>query len=184
MFWRWKSRSNQVGRPRIKAELRTLIRKMAFENPRWGSPRSHGELVKLGFEVSERTVTRYIPRRPTPLSTIKWWLTFLRNHGDGIVAMDFFVVPTVTFQVLYVWFAIHHDRRDIVHFASRTSPPPPGSFSSYGRLFRVKRLQPTCSPTMTPRFEGELSMPLRASVLRPSEPLPRVPGRTVSPNAG
>jgi transposase InsO family protein len=89
---------------------------MAAENPTWGAPRIHGELRMLGIEVSERTVSRYLPRhRPIP-GAFERWIQFLRNHRDTIAAMDFFTVPTVTFRVLYVWFAIDHARRRILHF--------------------------------------------------------------------
>jgi hypothetical protein len=87
---------------------------MVKEN-RWGAPRIHGELLKLGFRVSERTVSRYVrlaqPRRP-PSTT---WKTFLANHREVLAAMDFFVVPTVTFRLLYVLLVIQHDRRNVLH---------------------------------------------------------------------
>jgi transposase InsO family protein len=89
---------------------------MAAENPTWGAPRIHGELRMLGIEVSERTVSRYLPRhRPLP-GALERWIQFLRNHSDTIAGMDFFTVPTVTFRVLYVWFAIDHASRRILHF--------------------------------------------------------------------
>ena len=111
-YWRWKSRN--PGRPRIDREVRDLIRQMATEN-RWGAPRIHGELAKLGFEVSERTVSRYLPRRPAAPDAIKRWKTFLRNHREVLAGMDFLTVPTVTFRVLYVFFVIHYSRRRILH---------------------------------------------------------------------
>jgi hypothetical protein len=93
-----------------------LILRMAAENPTWGAPRVHGELRILGIEVSERTVSRYLPRhRPIP-GALERWMQFLRNHSDTIAGMDFFTVPTVTFRVLYVWFAIDRARRRILHF--------------------------------------------------------------------
>ena len=89
---------------------------MAAENPTWGAPRIHGELRTLDIEVSERTVSRYVPRhRPLP-GALERWIQFLRNHSDTIAGMDFFTVPTVTFRVLYVWFAIDHASRRILHF--------------------------------------------------------------------
>jgi len=93
-----------------------LIRRIALENPTWGAPRIHGELRMLGFDVSERTISRYLPRRPPQPDAVQRWLTFLHNHRDAIAAMDLFVVPTATFRVLYVWFALDHARRRVTHF--------------------------------------------------------------------
>ena len=116
LFWRLRSQAKSLGRPKVDAELRSLIRRMVKENPSWGAPRIHGELLKLGFEVSERTVSRYL-RRVSPLEQAgKLWGTFLRNHREVITAMDFFTVPTLTFRVLYCFFVIEHGRRKILHF--------------------------------------------------------------------
>ena len=121
LFWRWKSKPRKPGRPRIEKEIRDLILKIALENG-WGAPRIHAELLKLGFDVKERTVSRYMPKRPSPPDTLKRWLAFKKNHRDVITGADFFTVPNVTFQVLYVFFVISHDRRQIVHFAIATHP--------------------------------------------------------------
>ncbi|MEO6025906.1 MAG: integrase core domain-containing protein [Candidatus Binatia bacterium] len=115
-YWTWRSHRRRRGRPPVDGEVRALIRRMAKENPTWGAPRIHSELRLLGFAGSERTVSRYLPRRPSPPDAFQRWATFLRNHKDAIAAMDFFVVPTVSFRVLYVWFAIEHGRRRILHF--------------------------------------------------------------------
>ena len=112
----WTCLSRPVGRPKLSAEIRMLVVRMASENPTWGAPRIHGELLKLGFRVSERTVSRYLPRDRPEERSGKEWLTFLRNHREVLTAMDFFTVPTATFRILYVWFVIHHDRRKILHF--------------------------------------------------------------------
>jgi putative transposase len=88
---------------------------MAVENPTWGAPRIHGELLKLGFDVSEPTVSRWLRRVPKTPDPAQHWLTFLRNHREAIAAMDFFTVPTITFGVLYCFFVIGHDRRRILH---------------------------------------------------------------------
>ena len=116
LYWRWRSRP-RGGRPRVSEELRILIRLMASENPEWGAPKIHGELLKPGFEVSERTVARYLrmmrPRRGDPA---KRWLSFLANHRKAIAAFDFFTVPTLTFQLLYCFFVIEHGRRRLLHF--------------------------------------------------------------------
>jgi len=113
--WYWRRKSRPLGRPRADVEVRSLIRRMARENPTWGAPRIHGELLKLGFDVSERTISRYMPRREPDPDKVQNWKTFLKNHRELITAMDFFTVPTITFQVLYVWFIIGHDRRTIIH---------------------------------------------------------------------
>jgi hypothetical protein len=87
---------------------------MARENPTWGAPRIHGELLMLGFEVGEATVSRYMPVRRKPPS--QTWRAFLRNHTQDLVSIDFFVVPTATFRILYVFLVLEHERRRIVHF--------------------------------------------------------------------
>lgn len=108
------------GRPPVDAEIRRLIRTMAHDG--WGAPRIHGELLKLGFAISEITVSRYMPRCPADPHKIKRWVTFLRNHKDAIAAMDFFTVPTVSLKVLYVLFVIEHGRRRILHFNATFNP--------------------------------------------------------------
>ena len=115
LYWRWRSRP-ACGRPRISEELRELIRRLADENVGWGAPKIHGELQKLGFEISERTVGRYLRRLERRGDLGKRWLAFLRNHREVIVAFDFFTVPTVTFQLLYCFFVIEHSRRKVLHF--------------------------------------------------------------------
>jgi putative transposase len=102
LYWRWRSRP-RGGRPRLSEELRTLIRCMAAENVGWGAPKIHGELLKLGFDISERTVARYLQRLRRRGDPAKHWLAFLANHREVIVAFDFFTVPTLTFQLLRWW---------------------------------------------------------------------------------
>lgn len=116
LFWRIRSRPKSIGRRRIDAEVRAIIQQMAKENPTWGAPRIHGELLKLGFQVSERTVSRYLHRLSPSNQKRKLWATFLHNHREIITAMDFFTVPTLTFRVLYCFFVIEHGRRKILHF--------------------------------------------------------------------
>ena len=116
MYWRLISRvRRQVGRRQTPKEVRELIFRMVVENPTWGAPRIHGELLMLGFDVSERTISRWMNRAPRDPDRAKRWLAFLRNHRDAIAAMDFFTVPTITFGVLFCFFVIHHDRRRILH---------------------------------------------------------------------
>jgi len=121
LFWRLKSRRGRVGRPRVSREVRDLIRQMARENG-WGAPKIHGELTKLGFDVSERTVSRYLPKRPVNPDAVKRWMTFLRNHRDAITGVDFFTVPTATFKMLHVFFVIHHERRQVLNFTITDHP--------------------------------------------------------------
>ena len=105
LYWRWRSRPRS-GRPKIIEEIRTLIQRLARENPDWGAPKIHGELLKLGFIVSERTVARYLRRMRRRGDPSNSWLAFLQNHREVIVAFDFFTVPTLTFQLLYCFFVI------------------------------------------------------------------------------
>src|SRR5215470_5304416 len=116
MYWRLISRvPRRVGRRRTPQEVRELIFRMVVENPTWGAPRIHGELLMLGFDVAERTISRWMKRAPRDPDRAKRWLAFLRNHREAIAAMDFFTVPTITFGVLYCFFVIRHDRRRILH---------------------------------------------------------------------
>lgn len=114
-YWRWRSRQRS-SRPKIATEVRDLIHRLAQDNPGWGAPKIHGELLKLGFEASERSISRYLRRVHRRGDPGKSWLTFLQNHREVIVALDFFTVPTLTFRSLYCFFVIEHGRRKILHF--------------------------------------------------------------------
>ncbi len=117
MYWRLISRVRRsIGRKPTPTEVRELIFRMVRENPTWGAPRIHGELFMLGFDISERTISRWMKRAPRDPAAAKRWLAFLRNHREAIAAMDFFTVPTITFGVVYCFFVIAHDRRRILHF--------------------------------------------------------------------
>jgi transposase InsO family protein len=118
-YWRWKSRT-RGGRPQISVELRALIRRMSFENPLWGAPRIHGELLKLGFEVAQSTAAKYMVKRRGPPS--QGWRTFLRNHVPEVAAMDLFVVPTLGFNLLYAFVIVRLGRRDLVWINVTTNP--------------------------------------------------------------
>jgi len=114
LYWRWRSRPRRPGRPPVAAHIETLIRRMQVANPLWGAPRIHGELRKLGIEVAQTTVAKYLRRyRSTPPS--QTWRTFLRNHVAQLASIDFFTVPTATFRVLFVFVVLAHGRRRIVH---------------------------------------------------------------------
>jgi hypothetical protein len=119
LYWRWKSR-RRCGRPIVPLETRNLIRQMSIENPLWGAPRIHGELLKLGIDVSQTSVAKYMVRRRAPPS--QGWKTFLRNHADGIAAMDLFVVPTFSFRRLYGLLIMGHGRRQILWFGVTAHP--------------------------------------------------------------
>ena len=114
VFWTWKVRRGRPGRPAVAKDVRKLIRKLSRENPLWGAPRIHGELLKLGIDIGETSVGKYLVRHRAPPS--QTWRTFLENHVRTMVSVDFFTVPTITFQVLYVFLVLAHDRRRIVHF--------------------------------------------------------------------
>src|SRR5215467_2166429 len=118
-YWRWKSRP-RGGRPRIDAELRVLIQRMSVENPLWGAPRIHGELLKLGFEVAQSSVAKYMVKRQRPPS--QGWRTFLRNHAPDIAAMDLFVVPTIGFEVLYALVIVRLGRRELIWINVTANP--------------------------------------------------------------
>jgi transposase InsO family protein len=118
-FWRWKSR-NRVGRPKIDRELCELIRRISTENPLWGASRIHGELLKLGFEVAQSTVSKYMRRGRRPPS--QSWKTFLRNHAEAIAAVDLCVVPTLTFERLFAFLVLGHGRRQLLWFEVTRHP--------------------------------------------------------------
>ena len=118
-FWRWKSKK-RAGRPKIDRELRDLIQRMSRENPLWGASRIHGELLMLGFEVAQSTVSKYIARGGKPPS--QTWKTFLRNHVDAIAAIDMCVVPTLTFDRLFAILVLGHGRRQLLWFEVTRHP--------------------------------------------------------------
>jgi len=120
LYWRWKSRPRWPGRRRLPTEARDLIRTMSQDNPLWGAPRIHGELLKLGIEISQATVSKYMVRLRKPPS--QSWRTFLTNHAKDIVSVDFFTVPTARFRVLFVFLVLSNQRRRIVHFNVTDSP--------------------------------------------------------------
>jgi hypothetical protein len=118
-YWRWKSNPHW-GRPGVAAEIRRLIREMSIANPLWGAPRIHGELVKLGIDIGRTSVAKYMARRRGPPS--QGWKAFLRNHADGIAAIDLFVVPTISFRLLYGLLIMGHVRRHILWLGVTTNP--------------------------------------------------------------
>jgi hypothetical protein len=119
LFWRWKSRQ-RAGRPAVAHEVRRLIREMSLANPLWGAPRIHGELLKLGIDVGQTSVAKYMARRRRPPS--QGWRTFLLNHADGIASIDLFVVPTVSLRLLYGLLVLGHGRRRILWIGVTAHP--------------------------------------------------------------
>jgi len=138
-YWRWKSRRR--GRPKVDLQVRELIRRMCRANPLWGAPRIHGELLKLGIEVSEATVSKYMIKRRGPPS--QTWRTFLDNHGKEIIALDFFTVPTATFRILFVLIILSHDRRRILRVNVTAHPTA---------AWTARQLQEACGLDETPRY--------------------------------
>ena len=137
-YWRWKSRGR--GRPKLDPEIRSLIRQMCLSNPGWGAPRIHGELLKLGFGLSEAVVSKYMVRRPGPPS--QTWRTFLKNHVNDLVSLDFFTVPTATFRILFVFVVLSHDRRRIRHFNVTAHPTA---------MWTARQLVEACGMAATPK---------------------------------
>src|SRR5262249_23446072 len=119
LWWTWKSR-RRLGRPTVPSALRALIRTLSQANPLWGAPRIHGELLKLGIDVSQASVAKYVVRQRRPPS--QTWRTFLANHVEQIRAADFLVVPTATGTLLFVLVILAHHRRRVVHVAVTARP--------------------------------------------------------------
>jgi transposase InsO family protein len=119
LYWRWKSRA-RGGRPKVPMEIRRLIREMSLANRLWGAPRIHGELLKLGIEVAQSTVAKYMVRSGRGRS--QTWKTFLHNHAAGMAAMDFLVVPTVGFKLLFVLVILRHQRRRLISLSVTANP--------------------------------------------------------------
>ncbi len=138
-YWRWKSRHR--GRPKADPEIGVSIRRMCRANPLWGAPRVHGELLKLGIEASETTVSKHMIKHQRPPS--QNWRTFLQNHTKELIALDFFTVPTATFRVLFVLVILSHDRRRILHFNVTEHPTA---------AWTARQLLEACGTDNAPRF--------------------------------
>lgn len=118
-YWRWRSRA-RPGRPRVPKDVRDLIREISLANPLWGAPRIHGEILKLGIDVAQSTVATYMAKHRRPPSPS--WQTFLHNHADGIASIDLFVVPTITFKLLFGLVILRHQRRRLLSFGVTAHP--------------------------------------------------------------
>ena len=125
LYWRWRSNAGR-GRPKVPADVRALIYRMSLENPLWGAPRIHGELLKLDYDICESSISKYMARRSGPPT--QTWQTFIRNHLTEIAAIDFFTVRTATFRTLYVFLVLSLDRRRVVHF--NVTPDPSAAWTS------------------------------------------------------
>jgi putative transposase len=164
MYWRLISRVRmQVGRRRTPKEIRELIFQIVAENPTWGVPRILGELLMLGFDLSERTISRWMKRAPRDAEPAQRWLAFLRNHREAIAAMDFFTVPTITFGVLCCFFVISHDRRRILHCNVTNHPTS---------LWTVQQLREAFPFESAPRFlifdrDAKYGLEVRSMKIRP-----------------
>jgi hypothetical protein len=174
-YWRWKSRC-RCGRPAVPPEIRQLIRQMSVANPFWGAPRIHGELLKLGIDVGQTSVGKYMVRRRDAPS--QGWKTFLRNHADGIAAVDLFVVPTISFRLLYGLLIMGHGRRQLLWFGVTAHPTAE---------WIANQLTEACGWEQIPRYlvrdrdgaYGEIFIRrVRSIGIRDRPTSPRSPGKT------
>src|SRR3954451_9724524 len=168
LFWRWKS-PRGVGRPKVPLEVRQLIRELSLANPLWGAPRIHGELLKLGIDVGQTSVAKYMARPRRPPS--QGWRTFLLNHADGIASIDLFVVPTISFRLLYGLLVVGHDRRRIMWLGVTAHPTAE---------WIARRVSEACgwdpAPTYLDRVYGEpFTRRIRAMGIRDRPTAPRSP---------
>ena len=174
LFWRWICKAKRVGRPQISRQVQALIRRMARENG-WGAPRVHGELLKLGIVIDERTVSRYLPRgRPSP-DKLQRWLVFLRNHRDALVGMDFFPVPTVTFGLLWVFVVLHDERRRILHFAVTDHPQAPWVIPQLREAFPFDTAPRYAIPDRDGKYGHLVPAALESMGVQPVRTAPRAP---------
>jgi hypothetical protein len=157
LYWNLISKVKTRGRKRISKQVRELIFRMVEENSTWGAPRIHGELLRLGFQISERTVSRWMKRVPRNPDPARRWLAFLRNHREAITSMDFFTVPTFTFGILYCFFVVAHDRRRILHYHVTRYPTHSGSPSNCGKHFPSMRNTSTSSMMAMPSLAARLT---------------------------
>ena len=165
-YWRWRSR-RLPGRPKVTKELRDLIRRLARENPGWGAPKIHGELLKLGFEISETSVSRYLRRVHRRGDPAKSWLAFLHNHREVIIALDLFTIPTVTFRTLYCLFVIEHGRRRILHFNITRHPTSNWVLQQLREAFSEARPYRYVILDRDSKFDGEVIALFKSTGLNP-----------------
>ena len=165
LYWRLRSRG---GGRTIGGDVFEIVRRLARENPTWGAPRIHGELLKLGFDLSEPTVSRYLARGlPQPGDAGKNWLAFLRNHREAIAAIDFFTLPTVTFRLLYCFFVIDHGRRKILHFNVTAHPTAEWVMQQLRQTFLDSDRHRYVILDRDSKFSAEVIGFLRSSAIKP-----------------
>jgi len=168
LYWRTISGARRIaGRPRISKEVRDLIFRMVTENPTWGAPRLHGELLMLGFDVSERTISRWMRRAPRDPEPGKRWFAFLGNHREAIAAMDFFTVPTLTLRVLYCFFVIGHSRRRILHFNVTCHPSAAWIIQQLREAFPYQSTARFLIFDRDSKYGFEVPLAVRAMAMRP-----------------
>jgi len=168
LYWTWLSRRQvRAGRKCIGKELRDLIFRMVAENSTWGAPRIHGELKMLGFDVSERTVLRWMRRAPRSPEPAKRWAAFLSNHREAIAAMDFFTVPTLTFGVLYCFFVIAHDRRRILQCQVTSHPTSAWVIQQLRETFPYDSAPGYVIFDRGPQFNGEVIETVKSFGIQP-----------------
>ncbi|NNE39770.1 MAG: transposase [Marinicaulis sp.] len=172
-YWRWNS-GRKGGRPKIDVELRDLIRRISRKNPLWGAPRIHGELLLLGFEVSQTTVAKYMMKGRTHGGG-QTWKTFLENNKQGIASMDFVIVPTIQFKLLYCLVIINHARRKIVHVAVTTIPTTAGVAQQLIEAFPWNEAPKYLVRDNDPVFNGRVQRRIRHIGIRDRPTAPRSP---------
>ena len=177
LFWRWRSRPHRVGRPKVAEEVRRLIRRMKRENPSWGAPRIHGELLVLGFDISEPTVSRYLQRlkRMPDESKARQWHAFLNNHREVIAAFDFFTVPNLYFRTMYCFFVIEHARRGVLHFNVTFHPTSDWIVQQLREAFPLPCPYRYVLFDRDSKFGNEVLQFLRSSALKPMRTSVRSP---------
>jgi putative transposase len=179
-----KARKRVGGGRRISKQIHELIFRMVVENPTWGAPRIHGELLMLGFDVSESTISRGMRRAPRHPEPGKRWLAFLRNHREAIAAMDFFTVPTLTLNVLYCFFIISHDRRRIVHFNVTRHPTSSWIVQQLREAFPYQSAPEFLIFDHDAKYGLEVPAAIRSMKIGCVQTAIQSPGRTESRSAG
>src|SRR5215467_13080589 len=173
LFCTWKVRRGQPGRPAVPKEIRKLIRQMSRDNPLWGAPRIQGELLKLGIDIGETSVGKYLVRRRNPPS--QTWKTFLENHIKSMVSVDFLTVPTIRFQVLYVFLVLAHDRRRILHFNVTRHPTAEWTVQQLREAFPFEQIPRYLLRDRDSIFGGEFREGVKAIGMKEVLSAPRSP---------
>jgi putative transposase len=173
LFWTWKIRRGQTGRPAVAQAVRELIRRLNRENPLWGAPRIHGELLKLGIDIGETSVGKYMSRQRKPPS--QTWRTVIENHVKTMVSVDFLTVPTIRFQVLYVFLVLAHDRRRSVHFNVTAHPTAEWTVQQLREAFPFDKVPRYLLRDHDSIFGGEFREDVKAMGIKEVLSAPRSP---------